>query len=273
MIRFNDQVPSIYPSASRDFQYLSWLIDVVLNSVKHNVDSLYDLPNTTADARLTELLAMTLGFKVKRNYDQRQLAALVAVLPHILKYKGTNTALRIAGNALIAASGAPGSFVNEGVVDGELRVILPKNLVDISLFTDLLPYILPAGITCRVVKADYSTESVTTDVGYHDTMLAAWIPYLDNGESIGLSRMFEAPGDELTFSNFKSDNTALPNVGLLDNNIIPVVGSDNLFVKPDSHYELEKNDYGETADIADYKTASNNAGETVVIGGKKIRGK
>ena len=76
MIKFANQVPSVYPSASRDFQYLGWLIDIVLNSVKHNVDDLYDLPNNQADIKLTELLALTLGFKVKRNYDQKQLSAL-----------------------------------------------------------------------------------------------------------------------------------------------------------------------------------------------------
>ena len=70
MIKFREQVPSVYTNASRDFQYLSWLIDVVLNSVKHNVDTIYDLPNVKHDAKLSELLAMTLGFKVKRNYDQ-----------------------------------------------------------------------------------------------------------------------------------------------------------------------------------------------------------
>ena len=88
MIKFKNLVPSVYPNASRDFQYLCWLIDIVLNSVKHTVDDLYDLPNSKADPKLTELLAMTLGFKVKRNYDQDQLRALVAALPRILKYKG-----------------------------------------------------------------------------------------------------------------------------------------------------------------------------------------
>ena len=51
MIKFYEQVPAVYPSASRDFQYLCWLIDIVLNSVKHNVDDLYDLPNSKTSRR------------------------------------------------------------------------------------------------------------------------------------------------------------------------------------------------------------------------------
>ena len=232
MIKFHEQVPSVYPSASRDFQYLGWLINVVLNSVKHNVDGLYNLPNTIADSRLTELLAMTLGFKVKRNYDQKQLAALVGVLPRILKYKGTKTAVDIAGNALIAASGASGSFTSE-VIDGELLVRLPENLIDVSLFTDLLIYILPAGMTCRILKTTQLRGGYVTKIGYSDTLLADWLPDLDwdrdTQSSVGLAGMFNVGRDITSFANYldTTDNDqALAerfNVGLLDNSIIPTL--------------------------------------------------
>lgn len=230
MIKFNEQVPSVYPSASRDFQYLSWLIDIVLNSVKHNVDRLYDLPNVKTDARLNELLAMTLGFKVKRNYDQKQLAALVAVLPRILKYKGTQTAVDVAGNALIAAAGAVGSFSGT-VTDGELKVMLPKDLIDISLFTDLLPYILPAGMTCRIIRTNQVQQGNITKLGYQDIMLAEWIQDLDwdttKQNSTGLATMFDVPNtpdeQEPTFANFKNSNPEVFNAGLLDNSTIPMV--------------------------------------------------
>lgn len=286
MIKFRDQVPSIYTNASRDFQYLSWLIDIVLNAVKHNVDGIYNLPNTNAEARLTELLAMTLGFKVKRNYDQKQLAALVAALPRILKYKGTLAAITMAGEALIATSGAVGNL-DIKVRDGELEVTLPKNLVDVSLFTDLLPYILPAGMTCHIVRADIIQKTYATEVKYHDYMLAKLITDFDwDSETqtfVGLANMSDVPTAALlpvisisdgyvsingvktaytideadaidkvfvegiylaintvnkatketktiltdykvyepSFANFKDYNISRPNLGLLDNNIIP----------------------------------------------------
>jgi hypothetical protein len=227
MIKFREQVPSVYTSASRDFQYLSWLIDIVLNSVKHNVDGLYELPNTKIDPRLSELLAMTLGFKVKRNYDQKQLAALVAVLPRIIKYKGTITAINMAGKALIAASGATGSIIST-VSNGELSVSLPKNLVDISLFTDLLPYILPAGMTCHIIRTDIIQKVYTTKVGYTDVAIAELVPDLtwnsSDQTSTGLATMFntgmEDSGDP-TFASFKNSDKNMPNFGLLDNSIIP----------------------------------------------------
>lgn len=165
MINFYHQVPSVYNNASRDFQFLSWLINVVLNSVKHNVDDLYDLPNPKADPRLIELLAMTLGFKVKRNYNKEQLTTIVSILPSILRYKGTLTAVELAGKALIKASGAVGVF-ESNLVDNCLEVQLPENLVDTVLFTDLLPYILPAGISVKIItKTEVAVDGIKTKLG------------------------------------------------------------------------------------------------------------
>jgi hypothetical protein len=228
MIKFKNQVPTIYTKASRDFQYLSWLIDIVLNSVKHNVDSLYDLPNTQADPKLTELLAMTLGFKVKRNYNQKQLAALVAALPKILKYKGTETAIYYAGNALIAASGAVGNFHSE-VVDGELQATLPEKLVDIALFNDLLPYILPAGMSSRIIRTNAFTKGITTQLNYSDKATALMVQDLkfdeQSQQTNGLATMFDpatAMTENVTFANFINESYIV-NAGLLDNSLIAAV--------------------------------------------------
>jgi len=202
----------------------------VLNSVKHNVDSLYDLPNSQVDTRLTELLAMTLGFKVKRNYNQKQLAALVAALPKILKYKGTKTAISYAGNALIAASGAVGSFQSK-IVDGELQVTLPEDLVDIALFNDLLPYILPAGMSSRVIRNNDVVKGITTQLAYRDNATATMVNDLtfveETQQTTGLSTMFDvdtASAKNFTFANFvEEDFDVEVNTGLLDNSIIAAV--------------------------------------------------
>ena len=207
MINVYNQVPSIYPSASRDFQYLCWLINIVLNDVKHNIDDLYDLPNTKANPKLTELLAMTLGFRVKRNYDQKQLAALVSILPRIFKCKGTKKAVKLAGEALINASGTVGSF-DCAVKDNTLEVVLPKELVDTTLFIDLLPYILPAGMGCHIVRKTQRSASALSEYTYQDTLEAKWCLDLDWDESkqdsVGLTGL-------LATSNIDPESGALQN--------------------------------------------------------------
>jgi hypothetical protein len=284
MIKFSNQVPSVYPNTSRDFQYLCWLFDIVLNSVKHNVDNIYNLPDNKAAPKLTELLALTLGFKIKRNYDQNQLSALVAALPRILKYKGTKTAVDMAGNALIAASGASGYFKSETSDDtdelnkGELRVTFPVGLIDISLFTDLLEYILPAGMTCKIVRKNEMLQNPTIDLRYEDRNIANWIPDLDwqpdelpNKTLPGLANMFDVYSlEEFDFSNYINDaESDMINVGLLNNNIIPnisgaMTGSDKTF--EDSH-NLEHSS-SETTTVIENRTKEKNIdGITVRISG------
>jgi hypothetical protein len=240
MINFYDHVPSVYVNTSRDFQYLSWLINVVLNSVKHNIDDLYDLPNNKADPRLTELLALTLGFKVKRNYDKNQLTALVSVLPSILKHKGTKKALLMAGDALLNASGAFGVF-DCNYDNNTLEVVIPKELVDTTLFIDLLPYILPAGVSCRIVRKTQIKDTKYTNLYYSDVPTAQWYQDLemsDNGDQIvGLATLFDVdkynPDDpnsqKIHYANFnRKDNLAAGdyselNTGLLGNTVVPVI--------------------------------------------------
>jgi hypothetical protein len=228
MINFRNQVPSVYTDASRDFQYLSWLINIVLNYVKHNVDDIYDLPNTDTDARITELLAMTLGFKVKRSYNQKQLAALVSILPSILKYKGTKRAVEMAGFALINASRSAGMF-ECSVNNGTLEVLLPKDLVDTTLFVDLLPYISPAGMPCRVVRKNQTLKGVKTKVGYSDTLYAKFhkdYAYDEEYKSSDLSGLFNVDDSRKPiFANY--DNKVL-NAGLLDNLVIPLLDGSGL---------------------------------------------
>ena len=260
MINFYNQVPSIYTSASRDFQYLSWLINIVLNSVKHNIDDLYNLPINKSDPRLAELLALTLGFKVRRNYDQEQLIALVSIIPSILKYKGTIKAIEMSANALIAASGAEGSFLYveddniNPINDNCLKIILPENLIDITLFIDLLPYILPAGLTCIIERKNISTKGTQTELTQDDTLQAKWVEDLSwdhtKHASTGLSELFNAgEATDVTFENWtlvpdevdESGNKLYTlTTGLLDNTVIPVLPSVLLDHSPTSEQDYQE---------------------------------
>lgn len=195
MINFYNQVPTIYTSASRDFQYMSWLINIVLNSVKHNVDDMYNLPDIGGDPKLTELLALTLGFKVKRNYDKKQLAALVSVLPYLLKYKGTTQAIMTAAEALITATGSLGT-TDVDIKGTEVEVTLPNDLTDITLFLDILDYILPAGMTCHIKRKTETRYDIDPIKLRHKDVLKlvvaddlAWEQ--NNTRSTGLSSLYD----------------------------------------------------------------------------------
>lgn len=175
MIKIKDQIPNIYYDASRDFQILGHLYEVVLNYSKTNADMLYLLPNgIEADTRSTELLATTLGFRLKRNYDKEQLAALVSIFPRLLKIKGTKAAVDLAGNALVKASGVPGVF--DSNLDEETHVLtvkIPIELSDITLFMDLLPYILPFGVRVSVIRSTTIYRKISMPINTTVTMRKA----------------------------------------------------------------------------------------------------
>jgi hypothetical protein len=234
MINLYELVPTVYSQASRDFQYLSWLINIVLNSVKHNVDGLYDLPNSNVDSKLSELLAFTLGFKIRRNYDKDQLLALVNIIPSLLKYKGTRYALELAGNTLIKSSGAVGDCVviddDEALNNGIIKLFLPKDLIDTSLFIDLLPYILPAGMTCSITRKPVDQDTLKTVVNYRQDVIAHWHEdvELEDNQVKGVSSLFEGDVEVTTptFTNYNADPTIDEdglNVGLLSNAVIPIL--------------------------------------------------
>lgn len=227
MIKMYEQVPQVYMNASRDFQYLSRLIDVVFNSIKHNIDGIYNLPNIPDNVALTELLALTLGFKIRRNYDKEQLAALVSILPSILKCKGTITAIDLVGKAIIKASGTPGTYLSK-VEDNVLTIVLPKEQIDTNLFMDLLPYILPAGLSCRIIRRTVQASEIKTEMGFESAIRAVLT------KDYQIARLYNAGASESPdFHNvlgvpsyIDSANAFRPNVGLTDNNIIPVLNLD-----------------------------------------------
>jgi hypothetical protein len=164
MINIKNQVPSIYYDASRDFQILGHLYEIVLNYSKTNADMLYLLPNgVETDTRAIELLATTLGFKLRRNYDKAQLSALVSIFPRLLKIKGTVKAIELAGNALVKASGVPGNFTcDTSEMENHILIIkIPIELADITLFIDLLPYIMPFGISVSIVRTTVFKHNIS----------------------------------------------------------------------------------------------------------------
>jgi hypothetical protein len=176
---------------------------------------------------------MTLGFKIKRNYDKTQLASLVSILPSILRHKGTVKAVSMAAEALIKSSGATGDF---GIaVDGaQLSVTLPKELVDVTLFMDLLDYILPAGMTYRVIR-NTQTKRYLDDIliGQSDTIHVeqhADLDWSSDYQSIGLSGLLDSEKTSMRefAANFILDEAGhkVLNTGLLSNTVIPVLSTD-----------------------------------------------
>ena len=192
--------PSIYYKMSRDFQLLGRLYDVVLHSVKTDVDLLYNLPisfNSNLDS--IDLLAMTLGFVPKHRYNAKQLKAVCSVLPLIFKNKGSLQAIIVLVNAILHAEGIKETIecfekthtdaaTGKIVSDHTILIAIPDKLQDLSLINDLLDYILPAGIGYELVQIFTAKIEGKTDLAYEDKISVKSIEILnkDNEVTYGL---------------------------------------------------------------------------------------
>lgn len=155
MIKVQDETPKIYYNESRDFQFIGRLYDVVLNSVKTNCDLLYNLPiSDNVNTQMLDLMSTTLGFKIRHNYNTKQLVSACSIFPTILKNKGNIQAIQLIGDALLHAEGITEDFGYEISDDNtSIDIFIPSTLSDINLFKDLLSYVMPAGMNVNIIRA------------------------------------------------------------------------------------------------------------------------
>ena len=170
MIKLQNYTPQVYYNESRDFQYIGRLFDVILNAVKTKVDIVYNIPSgeTIPDTYL-DLLAYTLGFKTNHKYTSVQLRAICKVFPLILRNKGNVQALITACNTLLNAEGITASANYEITTNDfgmkELNLYIPEDFSNIPLISDLLGYVLPAGMSCNIIQEMIEKETINTNVG------------------------------------------------------------------------------------------------------------
>ena len=174
MIKLQELTPSVYYEQSRDFQFIGRLYDIVLNYVKTNADNLYTLPiGKNMDEKLLNLLAFTLGFQSKHQYNSKQLLAICSVLPLILKHKGSLDAILIAVNSILYAEGINQALDYE-FKDNNLVLYLSPDLSDLTLLKDIMIYILPAGIGCDMIKEIQSVNKIETILTTTDKVTVAY---------------------------------------------------------------------------------------------------
>ena len=172
MIKLQNLTPEVYYKESRDFQLLGRLFDLVLNAVKTDTDLLYTLPlSTNSDEKLLELLALTLGFKPKHQYNARNLKAVCSVFSEILRNKGSIKAIKIACEALFNSMDISQQLdydFTKGKDNTELNLYIAQDFGDITLLNDLLSYILPAGMSCNIIREFHILTESNTNIGISD---------------------------------------------------------------------------------------------------------
>ena len=188
MIKLQNLTPEVYYKESRDFQLLGRLFDLVLNAVKTDTDLLYNLPlSTNSDEKLLELLALTLGFKPKHQYNAKNLKAVCSVFSEILRNKGSIKAIKIACEALFNSMDISQQLDYDFTKDKdntELNLYIAKDFGDITLLNDLLSYILPAGMSCNIIREFHVLDDSNTNIGISDNVTKTKINTIETSKII-----------------------------------------------------------------------------------------
>lgn len=224
MIVTRELVPSVYYNESRDFQILGRTFEVLFNYIKTNVDMVNELPfSRNSDIKLLPLLATTLGFSTKRNYDVTELRALCACFAELLKHKGTKYSIELAVGLLLNAHHIDEFYDVEIDRDDSHNFIIyiPKELYDTTLLEDIFDYILPSGFTYKFINAAYGTPYHGALVGFNDRVVYQAYSTLAKEAELGLISNTNALSG--------GSGTNLDNISITSNTITPTASSISSF--------------------------------------------
>lgn len=185
MIKTRKLIPNIYYDKSRDFQVLGKTYDIIFNYLKTNTDLLRENSlEILEDKTLTNLLASTLGFKVKHFYDNEQLAAICSIFLECLKNKGNLRSIKLVLNLLNHIERCDEECVVTRDAENPtlLNIYIPPKITDITLFEDILDYILPASLSYHIRKDQKISSAVSLNLDVienNDDIKATMISNLD----------------------------------------------------------------------------------------------
>lgn len=189
MIKTKDLVPTVYTKMSRDFQLMGHIYDVVFNYLKTNINSMNQLPlMQESDSRLLELLCCTLGFDTTHQYDEDQLAKLCSIFIQIMKNKGSlhSIDLTLAMLCNLAGSSDEAYVAQDDNSPWELYIFVPSKVTNFVLLRDVLNYVIPSGVTYRIISSEIIKQNIETIIKNIDSV-KFYTHTLDYSKSMVLS--------------------------------------------------------------------------------------
>ena len=156
IFRAKENIPTIYPSESRDFQIFLNTLDLVQNSIKFDVDTMTHILSTEdISSNYLDRLKSKVGFFPANDYnDENSLRIVLSAFPYILRYKGSFEGIVRCVNVYLKYLGIRGESkidIYNSNTDSDtdytytVRIGIPSDMSDTTLLTDMLSYVVPTG--------------------------------------------------------------------------------------------------------------------------------
>jgi len=167
MIDVIKQTPIEYSKQSRDYQTIARLFTAIYNMTKMYIDDMNVWENNI-DNKLTTLRARTLNFVPNHSWDLDDLDAVISYFKYIMRRKGTIQALEFCLTVLMRMRKLDGVISEETgtlEIDGNMIIVkIPRPLASVGVVDDLFSYLIPAGMTYRIIEyreSDLGNNNVT----------------------------------------------------------------------------------------------------------------
>lgn len=168
MFRLENNVPEIYVQESRDFQLFCRLYDSAFGGVKYSIDSLQKATSTLqCNDNLLDLIRLKIGLFKDLNISNDELRIILDAFPTIMRYKGSERALKYILNVYQRLIKDNTSYIYTIVnksdhQDYTIYLRFSQEQKYDSLLKELIGLILPTGYTLiyEIAKISNPVESI-----------------------------------------------------------------------------------------------------------------
>lgn len=176
MLNVESFVPAVYVKESRDFQMFCKALEIIINDVKYNADTITDVYNPfKCRNRMLELLCTLYNYQPRRDISDTELRIILANYMYLVKHKGTRKGIEAAISLAVKLTGKSLSWSCDIQTKDNQGNSLHKVIVSISgtydrrYLQEFMNVVLPVGYVLEDSVASYkakdseATVQMTTD--------------------------------------------------------------------------------------------------------------
>ena len=157
--------PSIYSEKSRDFQLLSNIIDVYLNSARGNANKMrYQISPNMCDERMLSLLCTRSGFFTSEYLPSSVLRSILSLFFDIKKNKGNIVGIQLAARAVLSTYPLV-QDIQVTIENTTYEVVITCECqkwfeIDERYIREVMRYTLPTGYLLKLIQKVGSTSKI-----------------------------------------------------------------------------------------------------------------
>lgn len=166
MFRLIDTSPEYYLQQSRDFQYLTRLMDIWFRGFKFDADMILKMadPLSCPDEYL-QALSEKIGFYPRKHIENEDLRIILKAFPWMYKYKGSRKAIDMAVRIGLMLNGIDANASQLRITINNMEVeVSTRQKIDETAIREMFRHIAPVGYALVFVIQEQ--QSTFSDVNY-----------------------------------------------------------------------------------------------------------